>query len=382
MRLLQWHKAGVVERGGAGAADVGGEAVECEALGAGDSRPVRHSPKPACVLRRREQQQVAVGAGVEGSARWLVLWREAVGFERNERKPFFHRGAGDLLLSRTDAGRDKYSTARGGVEEAGLLGGEGFGRNTARALDLKSVGTVEQEGVAVGGIGCSGEWQGVDAREVVGVGETYCQPAGIVADVSEECFKLAFVGEDAVVVTGGEEGGAAMYGGAPNRSALAWGDTRSHPFGCGRQSRRLIRAILECKPVWWRAIHGAISLGTAHFKSPHHLAQMTGHAAAHEEKAMEMVGHDGGFEQLYFGMNMRDLPPAVGDDFAERREGDPFADKTAEDWPTALGFKGNHVNATLVVIVAEAPTLHGRLHSVFHTAGIISDSGNILKEAA
>ena len=35
-QIVQWHEAGVVELGGAGAADFGGQLVEREALGAGD----------------------------------------------------------------------------------------------------------------------------------------------------------------------------------------------------------------------------------------------------------------------------------------------------------------------------------------------------------
>ena len=119
MRLLQWHKARVVERGGARAADVGRELVEGKALGTGEPRHVWRGTEPrgswllcaivmrrsvrwsaihGAILHRCEQQQLAFCAGVEGAARRLVPGREAVGFERNEWQHVGHGTAGFAIM--------------------------------------------------------------------------------------------------------------------------------------------------------------------------------------------------------------------------------------------------------------------------------------------
>ena len=76
------------------------------------------------------------------------------------------------------------------------------------------------------------------------------------------------------------------------------------------------------------------------------------------------------------------MPPAVGDGLAERREGDTFAGKASENRATAFHFEGDHVDATLIVVVAEAPTLHGMDDGAFHTTGIIGNDSGFSKEAA
>ena len=151
-----------------------------------------------------------------------------------------------------------------------------------------------------------------------------------------------------------------------------------------RSAAKLIRRCASGvrRRVWWIAIYGAASLGATYFEPSHHLAQMAGHAAAHEEKAMEVVGHDGAFKQLHLGMEARYLPPAVGDGLAERREGDTFAGKASENRATALHFEGDHVDAAFVVVVAKAPTLHGMDDGAFHTTAIIGNDSGFSKEAA
>lgn len=355
MRRLQWHEARVVERGGARAADVGRELVEGKALGTGEPRHVWSGTEPrgswllcaivvrrsvrwsaihGAILHRREQQQLAFCAGVEGAARRLVPGREAVGLERNEWQAFFHRGAGDLLLAGADAGRDKHRAARGGVEEAGLFGGEGFGRNAARALDLKPVGAVEQKRVAVGGIGRPGERQGVDAREVVGVLANEREAARVVGDIAKEGFQLAAMGEYAVVVAGGEQ---------VRRIRHIWRITER------RFSGRRFTGQPPTEPI---------RLGTPDLKATNDLAQMATHARSNKEKTVEMVRHDNAGEKLNFGMAAGNLTPTGFDAFSERSLRDGTAFETAQNRSTALHFEGDHVDATLIVVVAEATLLH------------------------
>ena len=366
MRLFQWHKPRVVERGGARAADIGCKLVEREALGAGEPKFTAMyggAPNLAAmyggasspgVPNRREQQQLAGGAGVEVAARRFVSGREAVGLERDERQALFHRGASNLLFAGAYAGRDKNRSALGGVEETGLLGGERFGRDSARALDLEPVGSVEQKWVAVCGVGRAGERQGVDASEIIGVGAAYRQPAGVVANIAKESFELAFVGENAVVVAGREEGG----------------------------SRHVWRATEPWRLVWCRAIDGSICLGTANLEASNHFAQVSGHSAANEYEPVEVVGHHSKFKKLNFGMVAGNLSPAIGDGLAQRRKSDAFAREMPENRSATIDFKSNHVYAAIIVVVAEASALHGMNHWAFHTAHIIRNNRNSCKEAA
>ena len=100
--LFQRDKSGVVERGCAGAADVGGKFIEGEALGAGDCLVASHIW--FAIAGRSEQQKVAGDAGIEIFAGWFIFGCEAIGFEGNERQTFFHCGAGDLSFAGADAG--------------------------------------------------------------------------------------------------------------------------------------------------------------------------------------------------------------------------------------------------------------------------------------
>ena len=356
MRLFQWNKPRVVERGGARAADVGCKLVEREALGA--SEPNLAAMCGGALNRgapnRREQQQLAGGAGVEVAARRFVFGREAVGLERDERQALFHRCAGDLLLAGAYAGRDKNRSALGGVEETGLFGCECFGRDAARALDLKPVGAVEQKGVAVCGVGRAGERQRVDASKIIGVGAAHRQSAGVVANIAKESFELAFVGENAVVVAGRKEGG----------------------------SRHVWRTTGPGRLVWCRAIDGSISLGTANLEASNHFAQVAGHSAANEYEPVEVVGHDGEFKELNFGMKAGNLPPAIGDGLAQRRKRDAFTCEMTENRSAPLDFKRNHVYPAIIVVVAEASALHGMDWLAFHMAYIIGNNRNSCKEAA
>ena len=75
-------------------------------------------------------------------------------------------------------------------------------------------------------------------------------------------------------------------------------------------------------------------------------------------------------------------PPARGDGLAERRAHDLPAGKAAGNRAVPLDFKCDHVDAALVVVVAEAPALHGMDDGVFHTVGIIGNDSGFSKEAA
>lgn len=340
------HKPRVVTRGGTRSADVGGQLVECQALGAGNplhmGRGTGLGDAPSR-FRWREEKQLPCCTGVKIAAWRLVARREAIRFQRDEGKPGVECGAGDLLFARADAGRHEDGPAFGGVEKPRLFGGQRVGRNSARALDLQAVGAVEQEGVAVGGVGATCNRQGVEAREVVGVCAAYGQAARVVADVAKKVFQLASVGENAVVVTGGEERGRSR-----------------RPVG--RRTRRVVRC---------RAINGAISLGAPDLEAAHHHAQMVRHGAAHKQQPMEMIGHYGTFQWLHVGVKARNLSPAVGDGFAERCGDDSFAYELPQQRTAAFHFKRKHVNASARIVVAETAAFHGVNDWLFHTQGII-----------
>lgn len=192
-----------------------------------------------------------------------------------------------------------------------------------RALDLQAVGLVKQEGVAVSRVGSALDFERVEAGEEVGVAANDREPLGVGSNVVDKNLKLPAPKENSVVVALGEEPGqgvGAMYGANAGPS----------PIG----------------------------LGTADLEAPDDLAEVTGHALANEEQPVEVVGHDGAFDERDLGVESRDLPPAVGDSPAQLVQFDALADQFAENRPAALDFERNHVDAALVVVVAEAAALH------------------------
>ena len=360
---IEWNKPCIIELRRAGAANVGGGLIKRKALAARDGGGAGHV-WPA--TNRGEHEKQAFGAGFEIAAWRLVFGRKTVGEKHDKRQALIEGGAGDLLLARAYAWRNEHRAALGGIEKARLLRYERIRRYAPRALDLEPIGAVEQEWVAVGGEGIAKEGERVDARKVIGVGEPHRQSAGIVADVAKERVQLPLVGENAVVVAVGEEGGSSHVWPATGRPisgrlALSWPVGRCAIYGTA---------------------HGAICLGAAHLEAAHHFAKMAGHAAAHEKQPMEMIGHYGEFKQLHLGVEGRYLPPALDNGFAERRWLYALPHKAAKQRATALYFKRNHVDAALEVIVAEASALHGMLYRAFHSAGIIPNRSQANKEAA
>ena len=173
--------------------------------------------------------------------------------QHDERQAIVKGYTGDLLLAWADTWRNEHRAALGGIKETSLFRGERPGGDAPRALNLEPVRAVEQEWVAVGGESVAHEGKLIYAREIVGEGEAHRQPARVVSDVAEESFQLPLAGENPVVIAGGEEGVAAMYGGAPNQlglARLAWAS-----------------AIWGRKPVWWSAIDGAIRLCATHLEA-------------------------------------------------------------------------------------------------------------------
>lgn len=314
------HEARVVERGCAGLADLGGHGVEREALFARDAAAVVVGPG-------REQEQPSLRAGVEVEPRRLELRREAVFAEGDERKLRVQRGAGDRLFAGADAGRDQDGPALGGVEQPLGFGGERVGRDAPRALDLQAVGAIEKKGVSVGGVVAPREREAVDAREVVGVLANEREAARVVRDVAQENFQLASVGQDPVVVAGGEQARCVGH---------IWPTTE--------------RQITE-QPR-------PIRLGAADLEAANDLAEVAAHAPLDEEQPMEMVGHDDAGEQLNLRVVARYLAPAGLDALAERRLLDGAADEATQNGTPPLDFERDHVDAALVVVVAEAPLLH------------------------
>lgn len=399
--VLNRHKPCVVTCGGARSADVGGQPIERQALGAGDGG-ARHV-YPATIGQVMgvggEKEQQPCRAGVKVSARRLVAWREAVRFQCDKGQSGIECGAGDLLFSEADAWRHEYCPALGRVEEPRLLCGQRIGRNAARALNLQTVGAVEQKRVAVGGVGASCNRQGVETREVVGVCTAHGQAAWVVADVVEKGFQLAAVSENAVVVARGEERrrhvwrrtgpAAAPFGGhsgAFQRVMARWhfgtylrqgcGHTAHRHFGVSQRGHFAPSLWSDCardvrQQVRCRAIYGAISLGTPGLEASHHHTQVVRHGAAHEQQPVKMVWHHGAFQQLHVGVEARNLPPAVGHGFAERREGDLFANELSQQRPASLHFKSDHVDSSAGIVVAEASAFHGMDDGLFHTWGII-----------
>ena len=374
--LFKRHKACVIEFCCARAADIGSGLIKRKALGAGDAghvwpatgRPAtgRHATGrlatgPGSASNRGEHEEQAVCAGFKIAARRFVLGREAVCEKHDERQALVKGCAGNLLLAWADAWRNEHRAALGGIKEARLFGGECIGGDASRALNLEPVRAVEQEWVAVGGESVAHEGKLIYACEIVGVGEAHRQPARVVADVAKESFQLPLVGEYPVVIAWGEEGRCAP---------------------CMAHNRTGLRTGL----VWWSAIHGAIHgairLCAAHLEAAHHLAQMTGHAAAHEKQPVKVIWHYGAFQKLHFGVEERDLPPAFGDGFAKRRGGDPFANELAEQRATPRHFERDHVDAALEVVVAEASALHGMTIRDFHLPNIIPNCQIAGKEAA
>ena len=304
-----WHGSAVVASGGAGAADFLGHGVEREALGAGNGALFE------VMGPRGEHEQLAVGAGVEVTAGGLELRGEAVFKKNDQGKSVRKGGAGDFLFAGADAGRDENRAAFGLVEQGLALGSDFIGCEPPRALDLQAVGLVEKEGVAVSRVGSALDFERIEAGEEVRVAANDREPLGVGSNVVDENLKLAAAKENSVMVALGEELG---------------GGTGPGPIG----------------------------LGTADLEAPDDLAEVAGHALANEEKPVEVVGHDGAFDERDLGVKARDLPPAVGDGPAQLAQLDALADKFAENRPTPLDFERNHVNAALVVVVAEAAALH------------------------
>ena len=325
-----WHGSTVIAGGGAGAADFLGHGVEREALGAG------YGALFEVMGPGGEYEQLAVGAGVEVMAGGLELRGEAVFKENDQGKSVRKGGAGDFLFAGADAGRDENRAALGLVEQSFALGGDFIGGEPPRALDLQAVGLVEQEGVAVGRVGSVLDFERVEAGEEVGVGANDREPLGVGSNVVDENQKLAAAKENSVMVALGKE-----LGGWCGAGAIYGSDT-------GRGARARLAAGKE-RPI---------GLGTADLKAPDDLAEMAGHALANEEEPVEVIGHDGAFDERDLGVEARDLPPAVGDGPAQLAQLDALADQFAENRPTALDFERNHVDATLVVVVAEAAALH------------------------
>lgn len=318
----------IIESRGAGAADFGDHRVEREALLARDAAAV------GVVGPRGEQEQPAFRAGLEVVPRRFELRCKAVLAEGDERQARFKRGAGNGLFARADAGRDKHRTALGGVEQTFGFGSERVGRDASRALNLQAVGAIEQKGVPVGGVDAPCERKLVDAREVVGVLANEREAARVVGDIAKEGFQLAAMGEYAVVVAGGEQ---------VRRIRHIWRITERRFSG-----RRFTRQP-PTEPI---------RLGTPDLKATNDLAQMATHARSNKEKTVEMVRHDNAGEKLNFGMAAGNLTPTGFDAFSERSLRDGTAFETAQNRATALHFEGDHVDATLIVVVAEATLLH------------------------
>lgn len=311
------------------AADFGDHCVEREALFACDAAAI------GMIGPRGEQEQAAFVAGVEVVPRWLEPGGEAVFAECDERKLRIKRGAGNGLFAGADAGRDKHRAALGGVEQTLGFGSERVGRDAPRALNLQAVGAIEQKGVPVGGVDAPGERKLVDAREVVGVLTNERETARVVGDIAKERLQLAAMGQDSVVVAGGEQ--------------VRW----NRPVRWNRHIWRFTgRRFTGQPPV------EPIRLGTPDLKAPNDLAQMAAHARSHEEEAMEVVGHDNAGKKLNFGVMAGNLAPTGFDAFAERSFRDGTAFKSAQDGAPPFDFERNHVDATFVVVVAEATLLH------------------------
>ena len=85
---------------------------------------------------------------------------------------------------------------------------------------------------------------------------------------------------------------------------------------------------------------------------------------------MKMIGHNHKFKQLHFWMEMWNLPPAICDGFAKWSKLYLFTGKSAENRATILHFKGNHIDAAIAVVVAEASSLHGMCCQLFHMSPI------------
>ena len=342
------HESVIVESRGAGAADFGDHRVEREALLARDAAVV------GVVGPRGEQEQPAFRAGLEVVPRRFELRCKAVLAEGDEREFRIKRGAGNGLFAGADAGRDKHRASLGGIEQTFGFGSERVGRDASRALNLQVVGAIEQKGVPVGGVDAPCERKLVDAREVAGVLSNEREAARVVGDIAKERLQLAAMGEYAVVVAGGEQ---------VRRIRHIWRITE----------RRITRQHLA-EPI---------SLGAPDLKAANNLAQMAAHARANEEQPVKMVGHDNAGEKLNLGVVAGNLAPTGLDAFAERRLRNARADELAENRTSPLDFKRDHVDATLVVVVAKATPFHfggKRVRFACH-ACIIPNGRKMLKAA-
>lgn len=343
--LGPWHKPMVIEAGGVWSADFGDHRVEREALFARDAAAI------GVIRPRGEHQKAALGAGLEVVPRWLELGGKAVLTERDERKLCFKRGAGDGFLARADAGAYQDGPALGGIQQTFGFRYERVGCDASRTLNLKSVGAIEQKGVSVGGVGASRECELVDAREVVRVLADEREAARVVRDVAKERFQLAAVGQYTVVIARGKQVGR-------------------------------IRHIWR---ITGRRITGqrTIGLGTPDFEAANDFAQMAAHARTNEEKPVKVIGHDDAGKQLNFRMVAGNFAPAGFDAFTEWSLGDGRTFKSSQNRPSPFDFERNHVNATFVVIVAEASLLHFVGQGIGNTChGHIIPNGSIAFKAA
>ena len=289
------------------AANLGGERVYRKAALAREALGFRDW------LKRREHQQLSVGAGSEVFPARLEIWPEATRNYCNKRERRFTHGLRDRLLSRRYATRYHNSAALA-VENRFFSNCRNFAfSRSSRNLDKHFIGSIQKKVVA-NGVAPLIIREYDRARHLEKLWVLHDSPASfnILADVGRHSFKLTFRKENRIVEPRKPEGG---------------------------------RAVEKC-----RCIKRSVCLGAGNFEASYNFAERRLKALVYPDNAMKMIRHHDVLARLDLGENRAEIPPSFGNLEAKGRKNHFAAGDSAENRPPLFHRKRNHINPGLAII--------------------------------
>lgn len=176
-----------------------GDVIEFEALVSTDGQPF------VVVFPWGEDEQLASGTGLHSLAVGLCQVGKSVLLQVDEWESLFECGPHDGFLSRRYGGGNEYGSMSGSCYEVCYFRLDFCLSEAARHLHLQAHGAVEQEAVADGREGHSGGLDVALDTEQVGVLMFHQQAAGVVIEVMNPGFQLAFTQQQFVVIATGKQ---------------------------------------------------------------------------------------------------------------------------------------------------------------------------------
>ena len=331
-------------------------------------------------IPRGENQQAAVGAGVETAAFGFPVRADGLVLQVDEGVAFGQAFVLHQLFAARDAGGDDDGLAGedggepavvlGGVVGGGLVGEAADGVPTV-ALHLHLAGPAQEEEIAEGAIAAPSDADMEAAAHHVGQPASQERPAGVVVHIGYHCLAVALVEADGVVVVVVEQGALAAsdksvvflplpVGEAADEGAFAVVDEglRAEPDGgVGALAIDRDRSIAGGR----EALHDLPAGGAGGLESLDDVAQAPRHGLEHLDDAVEMVGHADRGVHLHTvavgGLDGRGLLPGLEDGFAEGGGEQTFfaaeiGCKGGEQGLTAAHDKCDQIDAAAVVVVA------------------------------